>query len=58
MAKTRNPQDATLRNIRAIKKRVDRLEARVRRLWIGFPRASRAYGLRGGRHGQSFLQRG
>lgn len=32
MAKARNPQDATLRNIRALKKRVADLERRVKRL--------------------------
>ncbi len=32
MAKTRNPQDATLRNIRALKARVTKLEQQVRQL--------------------------
>lgn len=32
MAKTRNPQDATLRNIRALKARVSKLEQQMRQL--------------------------
>lgn len=32
MKKKRNPQDATLRNIRALKKRVSRLEVIVKQL--------------------------
>jgi hypothetical protein len=32
MAKKRNPQDATLRNIRALKKRVNSLEIQVKYL--------------------------
>jgi len=32
MIKKRNPQDATLRNIRALKKRVDILEKKVKAL--------------------------
>ncbi len=31
--KKRNPQDATLRNIRALKKRVEKLEADMLALW-------------------------
>lgn len=31
----RNPQDATLRNVRALKKRVERLEETVKRLCKG-----------------------
>jgi hypothetical protein len=33
--KTRNPQDATLRNIRALKKRVTKLEQAVKALQKG-----------------------
>ncbi len=37
MKKKRNPQDATLRNIRALKKKVADIEKRLRPLekWIG-----------------------
>lgn len=38
MAKKRNPQDVTLRNLRAMKKRVDALQRRVAKLeaWRGW----------------------
>jgi len=41
MAKTPNPQDTTLRNLRAIKKRVETLEWEMKAVWkqIGKPSA-------------------
>lgn len=36
-AKRKNPQDATLRNIRALKRRVADLERQVNWMWKRFP---------------------
>ena len=41
-AKKRNPQDTTLRNLRAGRARIDALDARVRaiELYLGLPKAA------------------